>query len=78
MRRSGDGELQLLCGAVAVGGLQVFGGDEDAVTAAAQIHHGAGTPPGGQTGRCPVHPMHLNTAGEHLTVSVESGFRRIV
>lgn len=63
VRRSDDGELQLLCGAVAVRRLQVFGGDEDAVTSAAQVHHGAGTPPGGQTGRCPVHLVHLNTAG---------------
>lgn len=63
MWRPADGELQLLRGAVGVGGLQVFGGDEDAVTPAAQIHHGAGTPLGGQTGRRPVHPIHLNTAG---------------
>lgn len=61
--RSDDGELQLLCGAVAVRRLQVVGGDEDAVTSAAQVHHGAGALPGGQTGRRPVHLVHLNTAG---------------
>lgn len=43
----------------------MFGGDEDAEKPSAQIHHGAGTPPGAQTGRSPVHPIHLNTAG-HL------------
>lgn len=51
VRRPGDGELQLLHGAVGVGGLQVFGSDEDAITPATQIHHRAGAPPGGQTGR---------------------------
>lgn len=49
--RPADGELQYLCGTVGVGGLQVFGSDEDAVTPVAQIHHRAGTPSGGQTGR---------------------------
>ncbi len=77
--RPGDGELHLLRGAVRVGGLQVFGGDEDAVTPTPHIHHGAGTPPGGQTGRRPVDPIHLNIARditeahqeEHLTMCVD-------
>ena len=43
----------------------MFGGDEDPETPSTEIHHGAGTPSGGQTGRSPVHPIHLNTAG-HL------------
>lgn len=47
----GDGELQLLRGAVGVRRLQVFGGDEDAVTSGAQVYHGARAPPGGQGGR---------------------------
>lgn len=49
--RCGDGELQLLFGAVGVRRLQVFGGDEDAVTSGAQVHHGSRATPGGQGGR---------------------------
>ncbi|TNN65711.1 hypothetical protein EYF80_024004 [Liparis tanakae] len=52
VRRPGDGELQLLHGAVGVGGLQVFGSDEDAITPATQIHHRAGAPPGAQHTVC--------------------------
>lgn len=59
----GDGELQLLRGAVGVWRLQMFGGDEDAVTSGAQVHHGARAPPGGQGRRWPVHQLHLSTAG---------------
>lgn len=62
MRRSADGELQLLGGAVGVRGLQVLVGDEDPVTPTAQIHHCAGALHGGQTGRCLVNPLYLNTA----------------
>lgn len=42
----------------------MFVGNEDAVTPAAQTHHSAGSLPGGETGRRPVHVIHLNTAGE--------------
>lgn len=65
VRRSADGEVQLLRGTVRVRGLQVFVGDEDAVTTSTQIHHSAGAPPCGQTGGCPVHLIHLNTAAHH-------------
>lgn len=61
--RSADRELELLRGAVGIRGLQLSVGDEDAVTPAAQIHHGAGTPPGGESGGCPVNAIHLSTAG---------------
>lgn len=69
--RSADGELQLLRGAVGVGGLQVFGGDEDAEASGPQIHHRAGTAPAGQTGRGPVHSIHLNTAGDFYYKTAE-------
>lgn len=62
MRRPDDGELHLLRGGVGVRGLQVFGGDEDAVTTAAQVHHRAGAPPGGQAGGRAVHTLHLNAS----------------
>ena len=63
MRGPADGELQLLGGAVGVGRLQVFVGDDDALAPAAQVRHRAGAPSGGQGRGGPVHPVHLNTAG---------------